>query len=209
MRTDQQIVDETNALARHILAEIIGTGYEAPPDYKFYEADNPRGLKAWDQAVKVMEMLTHTDANDALANLGKETPADSEPKEYTLRIGVTVRAFTESVFEAASIEDAIAQALKHDPQDWVYRNDHSDIEGDEIGYLRESNNFNDDEIEIPLREDGEPYSWDAVDIVKKMAKLAREIGDSTIKYNTKHGEIIKLLYDARNACTKEPAPKTI
>lgn len=35
-RTDRQIVDETNALARYIMAELVGTGYQVADTWKFY-----------------------------------------------------------------------------------------------------------------------------------------------------------------------------
>jgi len=46
MRTDEQIVHETNDLARHILAELIGSGYQAPVGHKFWEATDPRSKTA-------------------------------------------------------------------------------------------------------------------------------------------------------------------
>lgn len=67
MRTDQQIVDETNQLARYLLSNLIGSGYEVSDDHKFYEAEDPRSRRAWNGAVEIMQMLTKTDANDALS----------------------------------------------------------------------------------------------------------------------------------------------
>ncbi|ANH09124.1 MAG TPA: hypothetical protein VGN93_30755 [Shinella sp.] len=76
-RSDSQIVEETNALARYLLAELIGTGYQVPDTWKFYEERDPRSRKAWMQAVAIMEMMTFTDAEDALSNLD---PDGSEPE---------------------------------------------------------------------------------------------------------------------------------
>ncbi|PZP20308.1 MAG: hypothetical protein DI607_00245 [Sphingomonas hengshuiensis] len=75
-RSDSQIVEETNALARYLLAELIGTGYQVPDGWKFFEALDPRSRKAWMHAVAIMEMMTFTDADDALSNLD---PDGSEP----------------------------------------------------------------------------------------------------------------------------------
>lgn len=75
-RSDSQIVEETNALARYLLAELIGTGYHVPDTWKFYEERDPRSRKVWMHAVAIMEMMTFTDAEDALSNLD---PDGSEP----------------------------------------------------------------------------------------------------------------------------------
>lgn len=192
MRTDQQIVDETNELARHLLAEVIGTGYQMPEGHKFYEAYDPRSRKAWEQAVIIMEMTTHTDANDALSNL------EPEPKVYRLRIGVTVRAFGVERFEAASWEEAIAKAQTYNPRDFCYGHDYENIEGDEIGYLSGDNDEDfADPVEVDLREDGEPYSWNAVQIVKDLAKLTEKDAAPALV------DVLPLLTRAKEACAKE------
>ncbi|WLS01169.1 hypothetical protein [Shinella sumterensis] len=74
-RSDSQIIEETNQLARYLMSELIGTGYQVPDTWKFYEGRDPRSRKAWMHAVAVMEMMTFTDAEDALSNLD---PADPE-----------------------------------------------------------------------------------------------------------------------------------
>ena len=68
-RTDRQIVDETNALARYMMAELVGTGYQVADTWRFHEETDPRSRKAWKHAVAIMEMITFTDAEDALSNL--------------------------------------------------------------------------------------------------------------------------------------------
>lgn len=78
-RTDRQIVDETNALARYIMAELVGTGYQVPDGWKFYEEADPRSQKAWNSAVTIMEMITFTNAEDALSNLDPDEE-DSESR---------------------------------------------------------------------------------------------------------------------------------
>lgn len=82
-RTDRQIVDETNALARYIMAELVGTGYQVPDGWKFYEEADPRSQKAWNSAVTIMEMITFTNAEDALSNLDpdEEDPVSRFPVE--------------------------------------------------------------------------------------------------------------------------------
>lgn len=86
MRTDEQIISETNDLARYLCAELVGTGYQVPEDHKFYEAQDPRSKKAWDHAVKIMEMTTKTEMADVLATL-----KEAEPKRmYRVRLRETV-----------------------------------------------------------------------------------------------------------------------
>ncbi len=66
MRTDQQIVDQTNELARRLYAI---RGYETMPGYRFDQATHPHEQEAWEGACEAQRMLTGTDPNDALANL--------------------------------------------------------------------------------------------------------------------------------------------
>lgn len=80
MRTDQQIVDETNELARYIMSNLIGTGYEVSDDHKFYESTAPRSREAWNAAVEIMQMLTKTDANDALSAIEPPAPTMTDLK---------------------------------------------------------------------------------------------------------------------------------
>jgi hypothetical protein len=73
-KTDQQIVDEVNAIARMNL-RIIGLGYEAPTGHRFYEGTDPRSKLAWNHAVEVYEFLTGTEVGDALSAVQE----DAEP----------------------------------------------------------------------------------------------------------------------------------
>ena len=65
-RTDQEIVDQTNALARKFYEM---QGYKVPDDFKFYLAHHPQEVAAWDMAVTAQLELTDTDADDALRNV--------------------------------------------------------------------------------------------------------------------------------------------
>lgn len=69
-RSDQEIVTQTNQLARAML-KLTGVGYEVPEDYQFHlEKDrHPRARNAWDMACVAQQMLTCTDPQDALDNL--------------------------------------------------------------------------------------------------------------------------------------------
>ncbi|WP_454858745.1 hypothetical protein [Rhizobium binxianense] len=76
-RSDRQIVDETNGIARYIMAELIGTGYQVADGWKFYEEPDPRSRKAWKHAAAIMEMMTFTNADDALSSLD---PDEQDPE---------------------------------------------------------------------------------------------------------------------------------
>lgn len=66
MRTEQEVIDQTNALAGKLYAI---RGYVAPEGYRFDRATHPHEVEAWQGACVAQNMLTHTDPEDALANL--------------------------------------------------------------------------------------------------------------------------------------------
>jgi hypothetical protein len=70
-RTDEEIVEQTNELARSL---IMIVGYVIGPDVEIWknrnEPGNSRRRLAWDLACEAQQRLTATDPNDALANLG-------------------------------------------------------------------------------------------------------------------------------------------
>lgn len=66
MRTDKDIVDQTNALALKLYAL---RGYKVPEGYRFDQASHPHEIEAWEGACAAQVMLTNTDPSDALANL--------------------------------------------------------------------------------------------------------------------------------------------
>lgn len=65
-RTDQQVVDQTNELARK-LYEI--RGYHVSEGYRFDLATHPHEVQAWEGARAAQILLTATDPNDALDGL--------------------------------------------------------------------------------------------------------------------------------------------
>lgn len=129
------------------------------------------GLSRETAAALLAEELDATVDGDAIVFTEPAPEPEVETKEYTIRIGVTVRAFAEENFEAASWEEAVEKAKAYQPADFLYRYDHDGIEGDEIGYLREADDYESDEHEVDLRKDGEPFSWFACEIVKELAAL--------------------------------------
>jgi hypothetical protein len=101
MRTDKEIVMETNDLARLMLSELIGTGYQAPEGHKFWEAKDPRSQKAWTAAVKAMELVTKTEVEDALNNYLAELEA--APRKYRSPTHSPICGSAEIVLATASI----------------------------------------------------------------------------------------------------------
>lgn len=76
------------------MAELVGTGYQVADTWKFYEETDPRSAKAWKHAVAIMEMITFTDAEDALSNLdpdeqGPESRFPVEDWQYEVANGDT------------------------------------------------------------------------------------------------------------------------
>jgi hypothetical protein len=66
MRTDQEIVDQTNELARQLYAI---RGYVIKSPYRFDRATHSMEREAWAGACAAQKLLTDTDPNDALDNL--------------------------------------------------------------------------------------------------------------------------------------------
>ena len=69
MRTSQEIVDQTNAIARIIYKQM---GYVAPQGYEFHgETINrhPHERQCWRSACLIQELMTFTDAEDALSDI--------------------------------------------------------------------------------------------------------------------------------------------
>lgn len=66
-RTDEEIVKQTNELARMCLGWMGPTGYEVPDGFTFWNAKDSRSIKAWKFACEIQEFMTATDPNDALS----------------------------------------------------------------------------------------------------------------------------------------------
>lgn len=215
-RTDEQIIAETNDLARYLLAELVGTGYQVPDDHKFYEAEDPRSQKAWQHAVKIMEMTTKTEMADALMALNIPLPpedeeAEQEPepveREYGVRIWATFRTVAETTVTATSFKDAVKKAeelrLTGPVLDFSFSiPEGNDPEGDETVHvfgpddadLYTEDPWEGEGVEVDRRADGEPFSWDACAITKDLAKLYCQGWESVT--------ILSLISRAHRACEK-------
>lgn len=93
--------------------------------------------------------------------------------EYYVRSWVTMRAMAQTTIMAANDEAAEKIARGMSPDDfcfsWMKTEDMS-IEGDETFHI-EAVDGDDDPIEIDMRRPAEPFSWDAVHLVKRLASL--------------------------------------
>ena len=63
MRSDQEIIDQTNALARTLYAL---RGYTVRAGYRFDRATHPHEVESWRGACEAQILLTETDPQDAL-----------------------------------------------------------------------------------------------------------------------------------------------
>lgn len=63
MRTDREVVKQTNELARQLYRL---RGYEVPEGYRFDRARHPHQREAWAGACAAQILLTETDPDDAL-----------------------------------------------------------------------------------------------------------------------------------------------
>jgi hypothetical protein len=70
-KPDAQIIEETEAIARILLRDCVGTGYVTPDGYVLREhRGNPRVAKAWNAAARIMDEVFQADVETALANEG-------------------------------------------------------------------------------------------------------------------------------------------
>lgn len=61
MRTDKQILTQTNQLASTLYAL---RGYKSAPGYRFDKATHPHEVEAWQGACEAQILLTGTDPRD-------------------------------------------------------------------------------------------------------------------------------------------------
>lgn len=66
MRTEQEIIDDANALARVFYGLL---GYQVEPGYRFDRATHPQESAMWAMAVIAYENIEGTDVEDALASI--------------------------------------------------------------------------------------------------------------------------------------------
>jgi hypothetical protein len=109
-------------------------------------------------------------------------------KTWYARYKVTTRDEIDDEIEAPDLDTAIRLMFQLAREDLYRRNGDQGIEGDEICFLTEESERM-EEIEFDCREQGEPFSWDAVRIVKQLAVAETD------------EERQRLVVEARKACT--------
>ena len=101
-----------------------------------------------------------------------------------MRLHVTTRMFSHMTIEAIDVDHCkqLIQALDINGVgmshwsggDWSLP-ESPEIEGDQVAYIEGSTSeepFDEDnEIEVDMRDRGEPWSWEATEFVKRLAKL--------------------------------------
>jgi uncharacterized protein YprB with RNaseH-like and TPR domain len=122
-----------------------------------------------------------------------------EPTQtYKVRLMVTARIHAEDTFEAQGDEAAQKYVEALNPRDFIYSYSSDDgVEGDEVAFWSLEDDETGgvgDEGEVVLMKEGEPFSWDAVNITKDLAKL------QTVEFN--HEDVAKLIQRAITACSR-------
>jgi len=103
---------------------------------------------------------------------------------YEVRIHYAKREVDTFQAEAANIEEATEKAWDY----CTYNIKNSESEGDEIAYISEEDHP-EDEIDVDLRAEGEPFSWESVDFVKALAKA--EVTDGLQHWISKAQALLK------------------
>ncbi|MCO5730114.1 hypothetical protein [Rhizobium sp. SSA_523] len=157
-------------------------------------------------AVTMAEQETEEDFD------GEEEPL---VREYGIRLWATLRGEYEYTVHASSLEDAIAKAKAADHTYCSFKVD--SVDGDQTAHVfgPDDDNPEDDDawggngVEIDMREPGEPFSWDACQLVKDLAKLSpiAELlsgNDMNAAVSVEQlGVVAKLIARAEALCAKE------
>lgn len=200
MRTDEEIVEQTNKLA---LLLVNQAGYNVPEGHKFYESEDPRSISAWKRACEIQGLLTATNPEDALSNIDGDQEDAPALITYGVRFWATFRSCAEMEIEAENLEDLEAKVRAVDWSGLQFASQLEDLtkDGDESASLfgpmdgvDDSDPWGTNLTEVDLRADGEPMSWEAVRIVKDLAALHGEGWEST--------DIVRFISRAQRACTK-------
>lgn len=127
-------------------------------------------------------------------------PAEEEEPElmdFNVSIVVTARVRADTTIKAVSLEAATEAAKALDPDDFYYTYEQDDgFEGDPIAFVREEEGSQ-EPVEIALPTPGEPFSWEAVQIVKLLAALHNNDGAD------QKADCLQLIARAHRACNKD------
>jgi len=125
-------------------------------------------------------------------------------RTYGVRLWASFRGECDQEIKATSFEEAVAKARLLDHSDYNYSIDDS-VEGDQTAMVygpddddADSDPWDGDGVEIDSRKSGEPFSWDACQLVKDLAEL------HGIKNDTFHmDKVAELITRAKALCTKD------
>ena len=78
-RTDEQIVEQTEALAKFLLS--WGFNHQPETTTPMRESSHPFAERCWAAACHIQEMLTDTDPENAVANMDEEPATEPAPKQ--------------------------------------------------------------------------------------------------------------------------------
>lgn len=81
-RSDQEIVDQTEELARVLMS--WAHGRTPSPGVLMRSTIDPRGQSCWAMACKIQDLLTATDVGNALAELEAQADADEDQGAWNL-----------------------------------------------------------------------------------------------------------------------------
>ena len=109
-------------------------------------------------------------------------------KTYDVRVMVTKREEIVSEEYEAVDEADLEQQLRTDLMDM-------EREGDEIAYVEYPVGSANDEVEIDLRDNGEPFSWDACVLVKELAKAPMNLNPHLDEWIDRARKLLKGVND--------------
>jgi hypothetical protein len=102
-------------------------------------------------------------------------------QDFTFDVFATVRAVASIDIKAIDLDDAIEKAKAYDLDDdneLDFRYDSNEVDGDYVGFVFGPPDYINHEIE--LENYNEPFSWDAIKLVKQLAKLDKDNPESTL-----------------------------
>lgn len=96
---------------------------------------------------------------------------DLPMQQFNVRVYATTRMHAHTSLEAIDMDHAKQLVMLIDPDRLDYElEDQPGVDGDEVAFVElDDGNYDEEQVDIKL--DGEPYSWDACELVKELAKV--------------------------------------
>lgn len=219
-RTDTQIVEQTEELARLLMLEVYSR--EAPADTLFRNADDPRGRHVWKLACQAQEILTATDPENAVAEVDDVPAAPQATVKESLQVAALqagdtylCKVWGETDLPAAAIVTGLDGVRAFLIAEWLGSADHQD--GDGTNSLESALR----DMQEQWEREGEAWEWSAefeiggvsVQKVGHAAPVAAQAptmdeaiaaGDGTLHgaidhWQTKHAEVAAALRELLTA----------